>query len=125
MGTVKQRNRWLFYATALMLAAGIIAEGSSCGGTENTGTQATSAGSSGRGGAGGDLFGSSSGMGGTVDCAVPCDAMTQVCSHGTCVPKAPCKTDNDCQNDTKCDPTVGCVPWEGQTPAHDPGCINV
>src|SRR5262245_53870619 len=126
MGERKQRNRWLLHAATVMLAAGIVAEGFSCGGSGNSGTLAASSGHTGHGGAGGNIFVTNgTGMGGSVQCTVPCDAMTQVCSHGTCVPKTPCKTDNDCQNDTKCDPMAGCVPWDGQMPPHDPGCINV
>src|SRR5262249_34823660 len=125
-GALKQTNRWLLYAAAMTLVTGMVGEVCSCGGTDNHGTLASSS-SSGHGGAGGGnvFVGSSSGMGGAVQCTMPCDPMTQVCSHGTCVPKTPCQTDNDCENDTKCDPMNGCVPWDGQVPAHDPNCINV
>jgi hypothetical protein len=116
------------------LALGALAQGFACGGNGGTGTGGsthTGTGGTGHGGNGGEgnsfVTSSSSGTGGsgTIACTTPCDAATQVCSHGVCVPLLPCKNDNDCKNDTKCDPAKGCIPWDQQTPAHDPTCINV
>ncbi len=119
----------------MALGAGGMTPSFGCGGTEGTGATQSTASSSSAGGAGGHggqggeggSFTVSSGTGGaaTVDCTVPCDAATQICSHGVCVPLVPCKSDNDCANDTTCDPKKGCQPWEGLTPAHDATCVNV
>ncbi|MFT3775786.1 MAG: VCBS repeat-containing protein [Minicystis sp.] len=116
---------------AVALALGGMTQGFACGGGGMVNTTSTSSGSggAGHGGAGGEGAGfvsssSGTGGGGTIACTTPCDAATQICSHGVCVPLVPCKSDNDCKNDTKCDPTVGCVPWDQQSPAHDPDCIN-
>lgn len=113
------------------LVLGSTTQGCACGGTDGASSQGstTSTGASGVGGAGGSGGGFSVGAtgagGGKVACDVPCDAATEVCSHGTCVPLVPCKSDEDCENDTYCDPQVGCLPWTGKMPAHDPSCINV
>ncbi|APR81661.1 Rhs-family protein [Minicystis rosea] len=121
-------NRRRTALAALALALGGMAQGFACGGSGTGGGMSTSSGTGGAGhggaGDGGSVFVGSSSSGGTIACTTPCDAATQICSHGVCVPLSPCKSDNDCQNDTKCDPTVGCVPWDSQTPAHDPGCIS-
>jgi hypothetical protein len=131
----KRRNApplaW-FAAAALGLAG--LAPGFACGGGGNTGTGGsttthTGSGGAGHGGEGAGFITSSSssgtGGGATIACTTPCDAKTQVCSHGVCVPLVPCKSDNDCQNDTTCDPATGCVPWDQHNPAHDPSCVNV
>jgi hypothetical protein len=117
-------------ALAAAIALGAIAPGFACGGNGGTGGGTTTGtGGAGHGGNGGEgntfVTSSSTSSGGTVACTTPCDAATQVCSHGVCVPLASCKTDNDCKNDTRCDPAQGCIPWDGQSPAHDPSCVNV
>ena len=120
----------------LALALAAQAPGFACGGNSvgagGGGTHATSGtggmGSGGKGGDGASFLTTSSAGGadaGTVACTTPCDAATQVCSHGVCVPLAPCTSDSDCKNDTTCKTGVGCVPWDQQTPGYDPGCINV
>jgi hypothetical protein len=117
---------------AASLAALVIGLGLSCGSSGGTGGGkptggAGPTGTSSSGGTGGTLLttSSSGSGGGTVACTTPCDAATQVCSHGVCVPLTPCKHDNECENDTKCDPAVGCVPWDQQMPPYDPNCVNV
>ena len=134
---VKRRDeRWWLAGTLMALGAASTAPGLACGGTDTTGSTRSTTSSSGTGGAGGHgghgggeggSFTVSTGTGGgtTVACTVPCDAATQICSHGVCVPLVPCTTDNDCSNDTTCDPKKGCQPWDGKTPAHDPACVNV
>ncbi len=81
------------------------------------------------GGSGGNLTvgpGSGGAAGGTNDdCEEPCDPLTEICSHGVCVPLLPCSDDNDCENDTYCDPAVGCLPWNDAEPPHDDNCIQV
>ncbi|HVY45921.1 MAG TPA: VCBS repeat-containing protein, partial [Minicystis sp.] len=67
---------------------------------------------------------SSSGSGGSIQCGTPCDPQTEICSHGVCVPKATCTTDDDCENDTYCK-DGNCAPWSGKMPPDDPSCINV
>jgi FG-GAP-like repeat len=123
----------------LVALAGLgLAVGFACGSSGATGgTHAAGTGSPGAGGAastagtagaGGSGFFTSTGTGtgaGTVACATPCDAKTQICSHGTCVTIMPCMNDNQCEDDTTCDPAVGCVPWDSQMPAYDPNCVNV
>jgi hypothetical protein len=128
-------ERWWIAGTLVALGAAGMAPGFGCGGTEGTGAAQSTSSSSGSGGAGGHggqggdggSFTVATGTGGaaTVACTVPCDAATQICSHGVCVPLVPCKSDNECANDTTCDPKKGCQPWEGQTPAHDATCVNV
>lgn len=77
---------------------------------------------SGAGGSGGGL---TIGAGGAVtDCSEPCPD-GQTCSHGVCIPIAPCTSDDECQYDTYCEPGVGCLPWEDKVPDYDPNCIQV
>ena len=134
----KRRNeRWWLAGTLIALGAAGTAPGLACGSGDPavTSQSTTSTGVGGAGGHGGGQGGqggsilvgpSSSGAGGnTVECTVPCDAATQICSHGVCVPILPCTTDNDCANDTTCVPMKGCQPWDGMTPAHDATCVNV
>ena len=118
----------------LGLALVALGQGFACGSGGTGGSGGTSAtGGAGHGGHGtggeGNTFvtGGSGGQGGstTVPCTIPCDASKEVCSHGTCVPLATCKNDNECQNDTHCVPSVGCVPWDQENPDHDPTCVNV
>lgn len=126
-------DRWTLGAAAAFMALSSLAHGFACGGGGDNPSTHTAGSGGGTGGhgtggesvGGGFAVGSSSSSGGTIDCAMPCDAATQICSHGVCVPLLPCSTDNDCSNDTKCDPAVGCIPWDKQSPAHDPGCVNV
>ncbi len=126
-------DRRLALLAALTFALGATAEGFGCGGSGKTSTQAQSTGGAGAGGGGGAnassgtfVGGTGGGAGGgTVACTTPCDAKTQVCSHGVCVPLVPCTSDNQCENDTKCNPAMGCVPWDGQMPPYDPNCVNV
>ncbi len=129
----RSRVDWRALALAVIgLALGGVADG--CGSTGKAGMAAggtggaagTSTGTGGVGGAGGG-FVTSSGTGaggGTVACTVPCDAKTQVCSHGVCVPLVSCTNDSTCENDTTC-VQGSCVPWAGQMPADDPSCVNV
>ena len=132
------RRNDLWWITGALIALGAASAAPGCGGgsTETTGSTPSSATSSGAGGAGhggqsgeGGSFtvgpGSGGAGGATVACTVPCDAATQVCSHGVCVPLTPCASDNDCSNDTTCDPKKGCQPWDGKAPAHDASCVNV
>lgn len=128
-------------AAIACLAVATLAQGFACGGNVGSGGNGGSASTISNGGAGGGAHGgsggegntfvssssTSSGTGGntTIPCTTPCDAATQVCSHGTCVPLVPCTTDDNCKNDTKCDPAVGCVPWEQSSPPYDPTCVNV
>jgi hypothetical protein len=80
----------------------------------------------GAGGAGGTTSqGGAGGSGGAATGCDLCDPVTEVCSHGLCVPLTSCVTDDDCKNDTFCEPGVGCVPWTGKDPGHDASCINV
>src|SRR5262245_23363167 len=132
--TTQRTDRWPVLLSALAIAAAAAAQGSACSTSMETdpGTSAMNASGGGSGGHGGDdgsiLVGSgptSSGSDGTVTCTKPCDAATEVCSHGTCVPLVLCKSDSDCQNDTRCEPMSGCLPWDGKSPPYDPGCINV
>ncbi len=60
-----------------------------------------------------------------IACTTPCDAATQICSHGVCVPSSMCKNDNQCENDTYCDSTGMCSPWATAMPPDDPNCVNV
>jgi len=132
----RRNDGWWLAGTLIALGATGAAPG--CGSTETTGstrgTTSSSAGGAGgeghggQGGAGGSFTagpGSGGTGGGTVACTVPCDAATQICSHGVCVPLAPCASDSECANDTTCDPKKGCQPWDGKAPAHDPSCVNV
>jgi hypothetical protein len=129
-----RHNDW-WWLTGAVIALGAASAAPGCGATETTGsTQSTTSsgvggaghgGNAGQGGEGGSFTGSGGAGGATVACTVPCDAATQVCSHGVCVALATCTSDNDCANDTTCDPKKGCQPWDGKTPAHDPGCVNV
>jgi hypothetical protein len=127
--TVQRRGSgWIGITAATLLLAAAAGE-TACGGggTGGAGGSSTSTTTTGQGGTGdgGSIIIGSGGMGGsTVACTTPCDAATEVCSHGTCVPLLPCKNDSDCKNDTTCTPS-GCQPWDGQMPAHDPSCVNV
>lgn len=129
MNTMRIERRVAVLAAA-GIALGMLTQGLACGGGAGAGAGGTHAGGagglSGTGGEGATII-TTSGSGGsaTVECTTPCDAATQVCSHGTCVPLLPCKSDADCKNDTTCDPAKGCIPWEGQVPPNDPTCINV
>jgi hypothetical protein len=122
---------------AAVVALGV-AVGFACG--SGHGTSATQAGGTGGVGAGsgssssssssGVGFVSSSGAGGgagggTIACTTPCDAKTQICSHGVCVPIMPCTSDDQCEDDTRCNPATGCVPWASQMPPYDANCVNV
>ncbi len=129
MAAQRRRTGWIgtFLATlALAAAAGETAcGGGGTGGSGASSTGTTTTGGQGGGGEGGSITIGAGGMGGTtVACTTPCDAATEICSHGTCVPLLPCKSDSDCKNDTTCTAS-GCQPWEGQTPRHDPSCVNV
>lgn len=120
------------------LAVGALTQGFACGGNVGTGggggettTSAGGHGGVGHGGTGGEgatiITTTSTGTGGdaTIPCTTPCDAMTEICSHGVCVPLVSCTSDDDCKNDTKCDPAKGCVPWDQTPPGYDPSCVNV
>ena len=132
----KRRNeRWWLAGTLIALGAASTAPGCGDGSTDTTATaqSATSSGTGGAGGRGGEggtggsiIVGPGSGGAGgaTVECTVPCDAATQICSHGVCIPILPCTTDNDCANDTTCVPMKGCQPWDGMMPAHDASCVT-
>ncbi len=78
---------------------------------------------SGNGGTGG-TFTIGTGGATVVDCAEPCEP-GEICSHGVCLPTAPCQSDEDCWYDTYCDPLVGCLPWQEHDPPHDPDCVQI
>lgn len=118
-------KRWRAAMTA-MAALAVAVGGSAVGcGDSKTNTTTSSSGSGAAGGVGGEGGSLTVGAGGgTTDCTVPC-AANEICSHGVCIPLAPCATDDDCQYDTYCDPAAGCLPWEDADPSHDEDCVQV
>lgn len=124
MASKTTHGRWLIAGGALALAVSTLAQGSCGGDTSSSGSANT--GGAGQGGEGGSLTVGAGQGGFSGTCNPQCDAATQICSHGVCVPAATCTKDADCKNDTFCDPTSKqCLPWEGAMPPNDPGCINV
>ena len=105
MATSKQ-GLFLSAVCVVGLAIASSTSGCSCGDNGNAsggGFPTGSSGPTGSGGAGGTTFTtgpSTSGSGGAeVKCTIPCKD-TEICSHGVCLPKTTCKTNDECEDDT-------------------------
>jgi hypothetical protein len=131
MKTPAARAYWVSAVCLVGVAMGGSAGLGACGdnGTATGGSFPTSssAGASANGGGGNTTFasGATGGGGGeTVKCKTPCNAKTEVCSHGVCVPLTMCTSNDDCENDTYCAKDGTCQPWDSKNPPDDPSCIN-